>query len=80
MKAVLIESFGWYGAGAVLLAYAFTSFQLLEPSSWWFLLLNATGSLGLLTVSLYKKAYQPAALNLVWLLIAIVATVQILTS
>jgi hypothetical protein len=78
MKRLLIEAFGWYGAAAVVLAYGLTSFQLLDPSSWWFLFLNGTGSLGILTVSLYKKTYQPAALNLVWLLIACAAAAQML--
>ena len=78
MRRILIEAFGWYGAAAVVLAYGLTSFQLLDPASWLFLLLNGTGSLGILTVSLYKKTYQPAALNFVWLLIACVAAVQLL--
>ena len=68
-----VEIFGWYGAGAILLAYALVSFSLLGPGSLWYQALNVTGAAGLGTVSFYKRAYQPAALNVIWFLIALVA-------
>lgn len=77
MKEKLIELFGWYGAVAVVTAYALMSFQMIDPYALSYQLLNVTGSLGILTVSLYKRAYQPAALNFVWVLIALGALLNI---
>lgn len=73
-----IEAFGWYGAGAIVLAYALVSFSLLEPISIYYQLLNVTGALGIVTVSFYKKTYQPGVLNIIWTIIALVAIVRIL--
>jgi hypothetical protein len=73
-----IEIFGWYGMIAIVLAYALVSFSILESTSIYYQLLNATGALGIVTISLYKQAYQPAVLNIVWILIALVAIVNII--
>lgn len=70
MKAMLIELFGWYGAGAILLAYALMSFSMLEPTNIWYQVLNGTGALGIVAVSLHKRNYQPGVLNLIWAAIA----------
>ena len=77
MKERAIELFGWYGAVAVVTAYALMSFQVIDPYALSYQLLNVTGSLGILTVSLYKRAYQPAALNFVWVLISLGALLNI---
>lgn len=68
-----IEIFGWYGTVAIVLAYALVSFFFIQPTSIYYQLLNATGALGIVTVSLYKKAYQPGVLNVIWTAIALVA-------
>lgn len=73
-----IEIFGWYGAIAIILAYTLVSFQALQPTSPWNQLLNLTGAVGIVCVSLSKKNYQPAALNSVWTIIALVALIKIL--
>ena len=52
-----IEIFGWYGAMAILLAYALVSFSYIEPTNIWYQVLNGTGALGIVAVSFYKKAY-----------------------
>ncbi len=69
----LIEAFGWYGTVAIVVAYALVSFSYLQPSDLSFQLLNATGALGIVAVSFYKKAYQPGVLNVIWTVIALVA-------
>lgn len=74
---LLVEIFGWYGAVAILLAYTLVSFDFLAASSIWYQLLNGTGAIGIVVVSLYKKAYQPAALNIMWAAIALVAIFNI---
>ncbi len=69
----LIELCGWYGALAILAAYTLVSFGIMEPASVWYQILNATGALGIVVVSFYKRAYQPGVLNIVWMLIALIA-------
>lgn len=78
MKKIFIEAFGWYGTIAIIGAYALTSFSILPPTSLIYQLLNATGALGIVTVSFYKKTYQPGVLNLGWTLIAVLAIINIL--
>jgi hypothetical protein len=73
-----IELFGWYGTGAIILAYALVSLSVLEPTDLVYQLLNVTGALGVLGISIYKRAYQPAVLNVVWTLIALVAITKVL--
>lgn len=72
------EIYGWYGAVAMITAYGLVSFDILSATSIWYQLLNITAALGIVTISLYKRTYQPAVLNLVWAAIAAVAIVQIL--
>lgn len=69
----LSEILGWYGAGAILLAYALASFSIVDSGDVWYQTLNATGALGIVATSFYHRAFQPAALNLVWFVIALVA-------
>lgn len=78
MKTKLIEFFGWYGAIAIVTAYALVSFQALEPTSIWYQILNGTGALGIVVISFHKKAYQPGVLNIIWTIIAVVAILGIL--
>ncbi|MGYP001571474776 len=68
-----IEIYGWYGALAIIAAYALVSFSLIQPTSLTYQTLNVTGALGIALVSFYKKAYQPGILNMVWAIIAVVA-------
>lgn len=78
MKKNLIEIFGWYGTVVIVLAYILVSFSFLSANSIWYQLLNGTGAVGIVVVSLYKKAYQPGILNIVWTLIAVLAIFNIL--
>jgi hypothetical protein len=76
-KNLGIEIFGWYGAAAILLAFALASFGVLVPQSLPYQILNLTGAAGIVAASYSKKDYQPAALNLVWALVALVALLLI---
>ena len=77
MKDKAIALFGRYGTVAIVSAYVLVSFSVLEPTSVSYQLLNLSGALGIVTLSLYKKVYQTAALNIIWLLIALAAIVKI---
>lgn len=72
------EYFGWYGVIAILLAYICVSFSVIQPTSLTYQILNGTGAIGIVVVSLYKKAYQPAILNMFWAIIAIIVILKIL--
>ncbi len=72
-----IEIFGWYGAVAVIVAYALISFSFLDADNIWYHLIIGSGALGIMVVSFYKKSYQPAVLNLIFTLVAVVAILRI---
>ncbi len=78
MKDKIIEIVGWYGMFAIVLAYAMVSFSFLPVGSILYQLLNGTGAIGIVVVSLYKKAYQPGILNIIWAIIAIISIINIL--
>ena len=72
-----IEIFGWYGAVAVIVAYTLISFSFLDADNIWYHLIIGSGALGIMVVSFYKKSYQPAVLNLIFTLVAVVAILRI---
>jgi hypothetical protein len=76
---VLVEVFGWYGAFAIMSAYALVSFAVLEPSSIWYQILNLTGAIGIVATSFHKKNYSPGVLNIMWAIIAGVALITLLS-
>ncbi len=58
------EILGWYGAVAILAAYALVT-------------ANGTGAACLLCETVSKKDVQPALLNGVWTLIAVLAIIRL---
>ena len=73
----LEEIVGWYGAVALIGAYALNSFGLLPAGGITYQMLNVTGAIGIVYISMKKRAYQPAALNAIWTVIGIVALVRV---
>jgi len=61
----IVEFFGWYGAVAILLAYALISFKIIPPTGYVYQGLNLTGATGIVINSLTKKDLQPAILNVI---------------
>ena len=78
MKKIIDEIIGWYGTCAIVLAYALVSFGVLSSSTFLYQILNGTGALGIVYISLKKKAYQPGVLNIIWAIIASIALVKLL--
>ena len=76
-KLKLVELAGWYGAAAILLAYALNSFNVLNSDDLAYQLLNLTGAMGIVAISYAKGVKQPAALNAVWAIIALIAIIHI---
>ena len=73
------EALGWVGAIAILLSYFLNTFNLIESASLAYLLLNGFGAAGIIIGSLDNKDFQPIALNIFWLLIALVGLIKIFT-
>lgn len=78
MKEKSLEIFGWYGTIAIVGAYALLSFDIIGADSFIYQLLNLTGALGIVAISINKKAYQPAVLNIIWSIIAVGALLTII--
>ena len=74
-----ISLIGWYGVLAILAAYALVTFSVVNPHNYPYQLLNLTGAISLVIEAYSKRDYQPATLNVVWSIIAIVALIQIAT-
>lgn len=69
---------GWYGAIAIMTAFALSSFSVIKPTDLLYQILNLTGAAGIVLVSFYKRAYQPGILNIIWAVIALVSIMKIL--
>ena len=70
------EFLGWYGTVILLIAYGLSSFNILGPKDSLYQILNSTGALGIAYISFKRRAYQPAILNVVWFLIALMALIR----
>ncbi len=75
-KDKIIEIIGWYGPLAFVLSFALVSFKVVEPISYIYQLLNLTGAISIIVISLHKKVYQSVALNGFLLLISVVTIIR----
>ncbi len=71
---------GWYGVAAIIGAYFMVSFGLLQSNSLFYQILNLTGALGIIAISIYKRQNQTAVLNVFWASIAAIAIVNLLVN
>ncbi len=58
-KKNITEIIGWYGTFAILLAYALVSFKVIPVSDYLYQLLNLTGAVGIVVISLSKRQNNP---------------------
>jgi hypothetical protein len=77
MKYV-VELAGWYGVIAILAAYGLVSFNMVGVNGIVYQLLNLSGGGSIALISIRKRAFQPATLNIVWALVALVVLVRLL--
>lgn len=75
----LNESIGWYGVIAVLTAYFLVGLSFWASTNPFYQILNLTGSLGLMYISVRKKAFQLGAFYFFWAIIALVSLIGILS-
>ncbi len=62
---------------AILLAYVLVSFKAISANGYAYQLLNLTGAIGIVTISLVKKVIQSVALNVIWAMIALAAIITL---
>ncbi len=77
MRNIITETLGWYGVVAIVGAYALLSFNVIHSGSLWYQGLNLTGAIGIVVDALDDKNTQPAVLNTIWAIIALIAIVKI---
>ncbi len=75
---ILIESIGWYGAIAIILAYTLLSTRMLSVNSIAYQLMNLTGAVSILFEAAHKKVWQSVTLNSIWAIVAFIALIRIL--
>ena len=78
MRNKITEILGWYGVVAIVGAYALLSFNLITSNSLWYQGLNLTGAIGIVLDAIDDKNTQPAILNIIWAVVALVAIVKII--
>jgi paired small multidrug resistance pump len=67
---------GWVGVLLILVAFALTTFGIINAKDAAYGILNFVGALGIVISSYAKKDFQPVILNVVWLLIAAVGIIR----
>jgi hypothetical protein len=77
MRDWLISLLGFVGAGLILLAYLQVSRGAWQGKSLAFQLVNLFGALALVLYSIALTAYANVLLNVVWLVVAFIALVQL---
>ena len=74
----IIEWYGWYGVGAVILAYTLLNLHKLSANNLWYIGLNITGGFGLMIDNITHKAYQSVVANAVWFTVGLYALLKVL--
>ena len=68
MNRQIVQSLGWYGVMAILLAYGLLNFHVLGADSLWYHVLNLTGAVAIALEAWTKRDRQPMVLNIIWAL------------
>jgi hypothetical protein len=76
-EELLFDLIGWIGSMGLLAAYGLNSYQKIKSNSYAFLLLNLTSGIFLIGYTLYYKTYANTFLNIVWVIIAIPALINL---
>ena len=77
MAKTAVDLVGWLGAGLLLTAYGLVSFKKLRPDVGFYQFLNAAGSCCLIVNTVFYRAYPSAFVNVIWIIIAILASYRI---
>lgn len=71
VMSLFLESMGWLGAALVVAAYGFVSYGLVDGRSKVYQALNILGSLLLAINTAWHHAWPSAAVNVIWMGIAV---------
>ncbi len=71
---------GWVGVLLVLCAFILITLGTISSKDMLYGILNAVGALGIIISSYKKKDFQPVALNVVWLLVAMIGIIRSVVS
>jgi hypothetical protein len=75
---LLIDIIGWVGSFMVIIAYGLNSYQKIKSNSITFYILNLVGGIFLIIYSVYYTAYANTFINVVWVIIAIPAIINLI--
>ncbi|MCU0398923.1 MAG: hypothetical protein MUC73_12575 [Cyclobacteriaceae bacterium] len=75
---LLIDIIGWVGSFMVIIAYGLNSYQKIKSDSIIFYVLNLVGGIFLIIYSVYYTAYANTFINVVWVIIAIPAIINLI--
>jgi hypothetical protein len=75
---LLIDIIGWVGSFMVIIAYGLNSYQKIKSDSITFYVLNLVGGIFLIIYSVYYTAYANTFINVVWVIIAIPAIINLI--
>ena len=76
-EQLLFDIIGWVGSMGLLTAYGLNSYQKIKSNSYAFLLLNLSSGLCLIAYTVYYKTYANTFLNIVWVIIAVPALINL---
>lgn len=65
------EIIGWLGALLLLAAFILQYLQVIRLDGFLYILMNLGGSLGIIWISLKRRAYPPAIVNGIWFLFSL---------
>lgn len=74
-KEQILDILGWVGTALVLGGYGLYTFGIV-PDIMVYHYLNFIGSLGVIAISLYRRAWQPAVINICMAFFALVAIIR----
>lgn len=72
----MIDIIGWLGSAMVVIAYTLNITKKLTADSMTYFMLNIAGSACLIANTVYHNAIPSAAVNIVWIAIAIFALLK----
>lgn len=67
----------WFGIVLILTAYTLNIFEIIQTKSLVYLILNIVGSVFIVFHAFHRRDYQPAILNIIWAVIALINLILI---
>ena len=77
MYEIFVETIGWIASILIVGAFALNSFGKIPATSKWYQLANLVGGIFFIVNTVYHKAYPSAVVNVVWVIIAVSALLNL---